>query len=56
MSSALMKTRARLRPERGATAVEYVLMVAIVAAVVVLVVALLGGGLRSLAGLGVGPT
>ena len=44
----------RRHPERGATAVEYILMVVIIVAVVVLVVAILGGGLGSMAGFGGG--
>jgi pilus assembly protein Flp/PilA len=47
--SVLVKLRARLQhPERGATAVEYGLMVALIAVVVIVAVTLLGDNLSSL--------
>lgn len=42
MTKALVKIQTRLRSEEGATAVEYGLLVALIAAVIVAVVALLG--------------
>lgn len=46
---AQLQTRiARLRSEEGATAVEYGLMVALIAIVIIVAVALLGGNLRTL--------
>ena len=51
MLSQLVKFQARiaaLRSERGATAVEYGLMVALIAIVIIAAVTLLGGNLSSL--------
>ena len=50
MTTALVKLQTRLhtlRNEKGATAVEYGLMVALIAAVIIVVVAALGGKLTS---------
>ena len=43
-----LKTKAEQRDERGATAVEYGLMVALIAAVIITAVALIGTNLSSL--------
>ncbi len=43
MVTSLLKRRLLVRPERGATAVEYGLIVALIAAVIVVAVGLLGG-------------
>ena len=43
MTKALIKLQNQLRREDGATAVEYGLLVALIAAVIVAVVAVLGG-------------
>ncbi len=42
MTKALVKLQNRLRNEEGATAVEYGLLVALIAAIIVAVVAILG--------------
>ena len=47
MTKALIKLQ-QLRSERGATAVEYGLMVALIAIVIIAAVVLLGGNLSSL--------
>jgi pilus assembly protein Flp/PilA len=47
MTKALVKL-STLRSEKGATAVEYGLMVALIAIVIIAAVALLGGNLRDL--------
>lgn len=47
MTKALIKLQS-LRSEKGATAVEYGLMVALIAIVIIAAVALLGGNLRDL--------
>ena len=47
MTKALIKLQS-LRSEKGATAVEYGLMVALIAIVIIAAVALLGTGLRDL--------
>jgi pilus assembly protein Flp/PilA len=48
VTKALSKIQSRLRREDGATAVEYGLMVALIAIVIIAAVALLGGNLRNL--------
>ena len=51
MTKALVKlqtTISRLRDDKGATAVEYGLMVALIAVVIIVAVALLGTNLRGL--------
>lgn len=47
MTKALVKLQS-LRSEKGATAVEYGLMVALIAIVIIAAVALVGGDLRNL--------
>ena len=47
MSKALLKLQTKLRDERGATAVEYGLMVALIAAVIIAAVILLGDNVSS---------
>jgi pilus assembly protein Flp/PilA len=47
MTKALAKLQTRLRNEEGATAVEYGLLVALIAAVIVAVVVILGGQISS---------
>ncbi|WP_299442791.1 Flp family type IVb pilin [uncultured Phycicoccus sp.] len=47
MTKALIKLQ-QLRSEKGATAVEYGLMVALIAIVIIVAVALLGGNLSTL--------
>ena len=47
MTKALIKLQ-QLRSEKGATAVEYGLMVALIAIVIIVAVALLGGNLSGL--------
>jgi pilus assembly protein Flp/PilA len=44
----LSRMMAQLRDERGATAVEYGLMVALIAVVVIVAVTLLGGNLNNI--------
>ena len=48
MNQALVKFQQRLRSDRGATAVEYGLMVALIAVVVIVAVAALGTNLSGL--------
>jgi pilus assembly protein Flp/PilA len=48
MTKALIKIQSRLRREDGATAVEYGLMVALIAVVIIAAVALLGTNLRTI--------
>jgi pilus assembly protein Flp/PilA len=48
MTKYIAKFQARLAAERGATAVEYGLMVALIAIVIIVAVALLGGNLSGL--------
>ena len=53
MTKALVKLQTRLhtmKNEEGATAVEYGLMVALIAAVIIVVVAVLGGKISSVFG------
>ncbi|GAA4408572.1 Flp family type IVb pilin [Fodinibacter luteus] len=47
MTKALVKLQTRLRSEEGATAVEYGLLVALIAAVIVGTVAILGGQINT---------
>ncbi len=47
MTQALVKLQARLRSEDGATAVEYGLMVALIAIVIIIAVAALGQNLSN---------
>ncbi len=47
MSKALLKLQTKLRDERGATAVEYGLMVALIAAVIIAAVILIGNNVSS---------
>ncbi len=48
MTKALVKLQTRLRDEQGATAVEYGLMVALIAIVIIAAVTLLGTNLSNL--------
>ena len=48
MLSRLVKLQSRLNNDRGATAVEYGLMVALIAIVIIAAVTLLGGNLSAL--------
>lgn len=48
MLSRLVKLQSRLNNDRGATAVEYGLMVALIAIVIIAAVTLLGGNLSGL--------
>jgi pilus assembly protein Flp/PilA len=48
MTRAIISLRSRLNSEDGATAVEYGLMVALIAIVIIAAVALLGGNLSNL--------
>lgn len=48
MTKALVKLQTRLRNEEGATAVEYGLMVALIAIVIIAAVTFLGGNLSTL--------
>lgn len=48
MTKALVKFQARLQSEKGATAVEYGLMVALIAIVIIAAVTLLGNNLSGL--------
>jgi len=48
MLSRLIKLQAKINNDRGATAVEYGLMVALIAIVIIVAVALLGGNLSTL--------
>ena len=48
MLTRLVKLQSRLNNDRGATAVEYGLMVALIAIVIIVAVALLGGNLSTL--------
>lgn len=48
VTKALIKIQSRLRREDGATAVEYGLMVALIAVVIIAAVTLLGGNLSTL--------
>jgi pilus assembly protein Flp/PilA len=48
MTKSLIALRSRLLDERGATAVEYGLMVALIAVVIIAAVTLLGGNLNSI--------
>ena len=48
MTKTLVKLQSRLRSEDGATAVEYGLMVALIAFVIIVAVGLLGGNLNNI--------
>jgi pilus assembly protein Flp/PilA len=48
MTKSIIKLQARLRSEEGATAVEYGLMVALIAVAIIGTVTLLGGALNGL--------
>jgi pilus assembly protein Flp/PilA len=48
MTKALVKLQTRFRSEKGATAVEYGLMVALIAVVIIVAVGLLGGNLNNI--------
>ncbi len=48
MTKALVKLQNRFRSEKGATAVEYGLMVALIAVVIIVAVGLLGGNLNNI--------
>ena len=48
MLSRLIKLQARINNDRGATAVEYGLMVALIAIVIIVAVTLLGGNLSNI--------
>ena len=48
MTKALVRLQNRFRSEKGATAVEYGLMVALIAVVIIVTVGLLGGNLNNI--------